>query len=138
MDKHGRARGALYYDRRGTLHEQPAKVVVVCCNGIGTPRLLLNSKSNLFPNGLANSSGLVGKNFMIHPFRTLEGVFEAPMDGHEGPFGIPAMSQQFYENPIRGEGSRAAIRCFWSAPSGRCTRAGQLREPSCCPWGSEH
>ena len=34
---------------------------------------------------------------MTHPFQTLEGVFEAPLDGHLGPFGIPAMSQQFYE-----------------------------------------
>jgi choline dehydrogenase-like flavoprotein len=97
VDQRGRARSAVYYDRKGALHEQTAKVIVVCCNGIGTPRLLLNSKSNLFPDGLANSTGLVGKNFMTHPFRTLEGVFEAPMDGHLGPFGIPAMSQQFYE-----------------------------------------
>jgi hypothetical protein len=55
----------------------------------------------LFPNGLANSSGLVGKNFMTHPFRTLQRVFEAPVDGHLGPFGIPAMSQQFYETELR-------------------------------------
>ena len=54
VDKQGRARGAVYYDRQGKLHEQLATVVVVCGNGIGTPRLLLNSKSSLFPNGLAN------------------------------------------------------------------------------------
>ena len=53
---------------------------MICCNGIGTPRLLLNSKSNLFPNGLANSSGLVGRNFMLHPFRFAEGVFEERID----------------------------------------------------------
>jgi choline dehydrogenase-like flavoprotein len=81
VDQRGRAHSAIYYDREGALHEQTAKAIVVCCNGIGTPRLLLNSKSNLFPDGLANSTGLVGKNFMTHPFRTLEGVFEAPMDG---------------------------------------------------------
>jgi choline dehydrogenase-like flavoprotein len=97
VDQRGRARGAVYLDRTGATHLQLAKTVVVCCNGIGTPRLLLNSKSSLFPNGLANSSGLVGKNFMVHPFRTFEGIFEAKMDGHLGPFGIPAMSQQFYE-----------------------------------------
>jgi hypothetical protein len=39
--------GKSNYDREGKLHEQPAKVIIVCCNGIGTPRLLLNSKSNL-------------------------------------------------------------------------------------------
>jgi hypothetical protein len=39
--------GKSNYDREGKLHEQPAKVILVCCNGIGTPRLLLNSKPNL-------------------------------------------------------------------------------------------
>ncbi len=101
VDAQGRARGALYYDRQGKLHEQLARVTVVCANGIGTPRLLLNSRSKLFPEGLANSSGLVGKNFMIHPFRFLEGVFEERMNGHDGPFGIPAFSQQFYETDLK-------------------------------------
>ena len=45
---------------------QRAKAVVVCANGAETPRLLLNSKSNLFPNGLANSSGVVGKHLMFN------------------------------------------------------------------------
>ena len=67
VDKSGRATGALYYDSQGNLLEQRAKVVVMACNGVGTARLLLNSKSNLFPDGLANSSGLVGKNLMHHP-----------------------------------------------------------------------
>jgi choline dehydrogenase-like flavoprotein len=101
VDKSGQATGAVYYDRDGKLQEQTARVVVVCANGIGTPRLLLHSKSNLFPNGLANSSGLVGKNFMVHPFRFVEGLFEARMDGHDGPFGIPAFSQEFYETDLK-------------------------------------
>ena len=61
---HGRRRrarhGVLYFDRRGNLQHQLARVVVVCCNGIGTPRLLLASKSKRFPDGLANSTGNVG------------------------------------------------------------------------------
>jgi choline dehydrogenase-like flavoprotein len=101
VNAEGRANGVLYYDRQGNLHEQLARVVVVSCNGIGTPRLLLNSKSRLFPQGLANSSGLVGRNFMLHPFRFLEGLFEQPIDGHDGPFGIPAYSQQFYESDLK-------------------------------------
>ena len=47
---------------------QPAEVVIVACNGVGTPRLLLNSTSARFPDGLANRSGLVGKNLMFHPY----------------------------------------------------------------------
>ena len=76
INKQGVADGAMYYDADGHLHEQKARVVVVACNGIGTPRLLLNSKSNRFPNGLANSSGLVGKGLMAHPSSGVTGEFE--------------------------------------------------------------
>ena len=55
------AAGAIYYDAEGKEHFQPAEVVIVACNGVGTPRLLLNSASPPFPDGLANSSGLVGR-----------------------------------------------------------------------------
>ena len=57
----GLADGALYYDAAGKLHEQKARIVIVGCNAIGTARLLLVSKSSKFPNGLANSNGMVGK-----------------------------------------------------------------------------
>jgi choline dehydrogenase-like flavoprotein len=112
-------------------------VVVVCCNGIGTPRLLLNSKSNLFPNGLANSSGMVGKNFMIHPFRTLEGVFEAPMDGHEGPFGIPAMSQEFYETDT-SRGFARGYTLLLERSFGPLHQAWGSFANHPVPWGKEH
>lgn len=137
VDGKGRVRGVLYYDREGKLREEQARVVVICCNGIGTPRLLLNSTSKLFPNGLANSSGLVGENFMIHPFRFIEGVFEEPMEGWTGPFGIPAFSQQFYETDpahsfVRGytfllERSFGPLHQAWG---------GFTRHP--IPWGRDH
>ena len=62
------ATGVIYYDADGEEQFQPAEVVMMACNGVGTPRLLLNSASGRFPNGLANSSGLVGKNLMFHPW----------------------------------------------------------------------
>ena len=67
----GMADGVLYYDEDGALQEQKAEIVVLACNGIGTPRLLLNSKSAAHPDGLANSSGLVGKNLMFHPYAVI-------------------------------------------------------------------
>ena len=51
VDNTGKATGVLYYDADGNLVEQKAKSVVMACNGIGTPRLLLNSTSPLFPDG---------------------------------------------------------------------------------------
>src|SRR5439155_1060448 len=98
VNAEGRASGAVYYDRDGKLRQQTARVVVLSANGVGTARLLLLSKSNLFPQGLGNSSGLVGRNFMLHPFRFLEGQFEQRIDGHDGPFGIPAYSLRMPEH----------------------------------------
>jgi choline dehydrogenase-like flavoprotein len=100
LDSQGRVRGALYYDQKGQLHEQLARVVVISCNGVGTPRLLLNSKSKLFPQGLANSSGLVGRYFMMHATASLEGIFAKRMNGFEGARGAVAFSQQFYETDL--------------------------------------
>ena len=107
VDESGNATGVLYY-QDGELKEQKAKVVVLACNGIGTARLLLNSTSATFPNGLANSSGLVGKCLMHHPVGSVLGVFDEWLgtDGG-GPRGSTMLSQEFYEtNPdhdfIRG------------------------------------
>ena len=74
-----------------------ARTVIVCANGIGTPRLLLLSKSKRFPNGLANSSGMVGKRLMMHPFSAVLGIFNDPLDSWQGPFGQMIDSFQFYE-----------------------------------------
>lgn len=93
----GMADGVLYFDPDGRLQEQKAEIVVLACNGIGTPRLLLNSKSRYHPDGLANSSGLVGKNLMFHPYAAITGIFEQPLNGRRGPIGCSLWSHQFYQ-----------------------------------------
>src|SRR5687768_16192994 len=62
----GLVTGVLYF-RKGSreLHRQRAKNIVVAGYAVETPRLLFNSASSLFPDGLANSSGMVGKCFMV-------------------------------------------------------------------------
>ena len=55
-----------------------AERFVLAANGIGTPRLLLASKSGAFPNGLANGSGLVGRRLMLHPYAWADGWFPEP------------------------------------------------------------
>ena len=70
---------------------------MLACNGIGTPRILLNSKSKLFPDGLANRSGLVGRNLMFHPYAMVTGLFDEPLEGYKGATGCCIMSQEFYE-----------------------------------------
>ncbi|MFC9358602.1 GMC family oxidoreductase [Rhodococcus sp. NPDC057014] len=96
-DDTGRATGAEWIDRDGTAHFQPAKSVVLCANGIGTPRLLLLSADERNPDGLANSSGLVGKNLMLHPNCTAVGYYEENLESWRGPAGQLIHSMQFYD-----------------------------------------
>ncbi len=56
---------AYYYTKNGIRHSVQAKIFVVAAQAIETSRLLLNSKNRYFPNGLANSSGEVGKNLIF-------------------------------------------------------------------------
>jgi choline dehydrogenase-like flavoprotein len=97
VDDNDMATGAIYFDENGVEQFQAAHIVIMACNGVGTPRLLLNSTSKHFPDGLANRSGLVGKNLMFHPWGHVEGFLDGNLDGHLGPQGTSLLSQQFYE-----------------------------------------
>ena len=105
-DENGLATGAEYIDRDGTVRFQPARSVVLCANGIGTPRLLLLSADDRHPEGLANSSGLVGKNLMLHPNCTALGYYEEDLESWRGPAGQLIHSMQFYETDM----SRGFVR----------------------------
>lgn len=97
VDGRGRARGALYLDGDGVEHLQPAQVVILAANAVGTARLLLLSESPRFGDGLANSSGLVGRRLMQHPYRTVTAVCEEPLDSWQGPWGQSIYSLEFAE-----------------------------------------
>ena len=97
LDSKGLADGVLYMDADGVEHKCKANIVIVACSGIGTPRLLLNSKSLAFPDGLLNDNGLIGKNLMLHPLAYVEGVFEQDLKSSLGPHGCCILSQEFYE-----------------------------------------
>jgi choline dehydrogenase-like flavoprotein len=79
-DGHGRATGAVYFDAQRREIFQRGRAVVVCANGVESPKLLLVSRSNLFPQGLANSSGLVGKHLMWDNGVMASAVFEHPLN----------------------------------------------------------
>lgn len=96
----GMADGVVYHDADGRERFQRAHVVILACNGVGTPRMLLNSVSGRFPNGLANSSGLVGRNLMFHPVGIAQGLFETRLDSHKGPVACSILSKQFYETDL--------------------------------------
>jgi choline dehydrogenase-like flavoprotein len=95
-DKNGRATGVLYFDGKRNTHLQKAKAVIVSANGAETPRLLLLSASSQFPNGLANSSGIVGKNLMPNSGLVAFGVFDEPLNDYKG-FAVSRIFHDFYE-----------------------------------------
>ncbi len=132
----GMATGAVYYDADGVAQFQPAEVVIMACNGVGTPRLLLLSASGRFPNGLANSSGLLGKNLMFHPWAHAVGYVDEPMDGHRGP-PLCLWSQEFYET----DRSRGFVRGFnfqFNRSIGIGTEAVNADLEGLVPWGEGH
>ena len=99
----GRASGVDYLDRAGRSHHQSADAVILAANGVGTARLLLLSASGQHPDGLANSSGLVGRRLMMHPVVSVAGVYDDDLQTQLGPAGSPLLSYQFYEtDPSRG------------------------------------
>ena len=99
----GLVTGAVWIDRSGRTHHQLADVVVMAANAVGSARLLLLSKSKCFPDGLANTSGLVGRRLMMHPAAGVLGVYEDHFDSWLGPNGSPVYSLQFAEaDPSRG------------------------------------
>jgi choline dehydrogenase-like flavoprotein len=101
-DKRGRVNGVKYFDAQRTERFQRAKAVVVCANGAETPRLLLMSKSNLFPQGLANFSGLVGKYLMFEATAGALGTFDQPLNEYKG-VQVTRVLHDFYDSdPRRG------------------------------------
>ena len=101
-DAQGRAAGVLYVDVNGARHLQKARAVCVAGNAIETPRLLLNSESNAFPDGLANGSGAVGKNYMRHVFAYAYAQFERPINMHRGIPVAGAIRDECRDDPSRG------------------------------------
>jgi choline dehydrogenase-like flavoprotein len=101
-DAQGKATGVLYADKDGKQHFQKARVVALAANSIESARLLLNSSSNLFPNGLANSSGAVGRNYMRHVFGFVYAWFDKPVNIHRGTTCAGNIDDENGHDPKRG------------------------------------
>ena len=101
-DKAGKISGVLYADKDGQQHVQKARVVCVAGNSIETPRMLLNSASSMFPDGLSNSSGEVGQNYMRHMTGSVYGVFDQPVNMHRGTTMAGIITDESINDPARG------------------------------------
>ena len=98
----GRVTGVVYADKDGNQQLQAAKVVCVAGNTIESPRLLLNSASPMFPDGLANSSGQVGRNYMRHTTGSVYAVFPEPVRMWRGTTMAGIVQDEARHDPSRG------------------------------------
>lgn len=99
MDDRGRARGVSYFDEKGHLQEQLSDIVVVSACAIESARLLLNSKSRLFPNGLGNRYDQVGRNLQGHHYTGALGFFDYDTYDDVGPGASIAVSDYNHGTP---------------------------------------
>jgi len=101
-DAAGRVTGVVYFDAQKREVRQRAKAVVVSANASETPRLLLMSTSARFPNGLANSNGIVGKYLMLGGGATASGLFEHRLNDYKGVISGAAILDYVPSDPKRG------------------------------------
>jgi choline dehydrogenase-like flavoprotein len=101
-DSSGKVTGVIYRDKEGREQRQRARIVAVAGNSIETPRLLLLSASSKFPDGLANSSGQVGRNYMRHTTGSVYAVFEKPVRMWRGTTMAGIIQDEAGHDPKRG------------------------------------
>ncbi|MBU8894447.1 GMC family oxidoreductase [Corallococcus sp. H22C18031201] len=125
VDTRGRARSVVYLDPDGVAQEQPARIIVSSCTAVESARLLLNSTSNRFPKGLANGSGLVGKNLLFSSFGESRATFRVskqkaarPWLADPSPF-VNRSLQDFYLMPDTRFGFRkgGTLGFMWTHPN---------------------
>jgi choline dehydrogenase-like flavoprotein len=101
-DDSGKVTGVLYADKDGKQQVQKARVVAVAGNSIESPRLLLNSATPKYPDGLANSSGQVGKNYMRHMTGSVYAIFDKPVHMYRGTTMAGIIKDESANKPDRG------------------------------------
>jgi len=133
VDDQGRAKGVKYFDAHDRLQIQTADLVIVSASATETARLLLNSKSKLFPNGAGNNNDWVGRNIQGHAYTGACGL----------------MNQEIYEEA--GPGATVAFCDFSHGTKGLCGGAmlanefiplpysfTRTRPPGSPSWGLAH
>src|SRR5262249_33979107 len=120
VDPNGRATGIRYKKPDGSEHRAAAKLFVIAAHAIETPKLLLISRSSALPNGVANSSGQVGRNLMDHPIQLSYALARDPVYPYRGPLSTSGI-EQLRDGDFRRQ--RGAFRIEigndgWSWPGG--------------------
>jgi len=133
VDQQGHAGGVRYFDANNRGQEQPADLVVVSASATETARLLLNSKSKLFPNGAGNNNDWVGRNLQGHCYVGACGLIDKAMYEEAGPGATVAICDYNHGNPGLVGGGLLANE-FIDLPYKFCN----LRPPEEPRWGKAH
>jgi choline dehydrogenase-like flavoprotein len=120
----GKVTGVVYADAHGDLHEQKARAVCVAGNVVETTRLLHNSASSMFPDGLGNSSGHLGRNYMRHFTKTTVGIMPGAVNFHRGTRQSGLIFDEQYHKPERGFAGGYLIETAASDPLGMAQTVG--------------
>ena len=136
IDAQGRATGATYFDANRREVFQRAKAVVLCANGAETARLLLLSKSKRFPEGLANSSGLVGTHLMWDSGGLAMGLFEHPLNEYKGIQVTRVLHDYYRADPKRGFYGGAGLDARFNYYPANFALGGM--PPDAPKWGAEY
>ena len=103
IESAGRRAVAVHYrDATGTLRQQRARAICVAGNVVETTRLLLNSASAQAPQGLGNSSGELGRNYMRHVMVGVVAVMPGVVNMHEGAQVCGIVRDEMRHDPSRG------------------------------------
>jgi choline dehydrogenase-like flavoprotein len=115
VDRHRRATGVRYF-KDGVERRQRARVVAVAGYAIETPRLLLNSATAGFPDGLCNDADLVGRYVMVQGAAQTAGRFAEEIRMYKAP--PPEVSTEaFYEtDPTKPYKRGFSIQCIGPLP----------------------
>src|SRR5215510_9747339 len=98
----GRVTAVVYRDAQGREQKQRARLVCIAGNAIETARLLLLSSSSKFAQGLANSSGQVGRNYCHHITGFVWGIFDKPVYSWRGATLGGVVEDEVSNEPKRG------------------------------------
>ena len=116
-DTSGKVTGVVYVDGDGVEHEQKARAVSVAGNVVETTRLLLNSASSMFPQGLANSTGHVGKHYLKHQHGSVAAEMPGPVNAHRGARQTGLILDEWKNDASRGFVGGYTIQATFGPPS---------------------
>ena len=133
IDDKSSVKGVKYFDKNKKMYYQSSDIVVISASATETARLLLNSKSKLFPNGAGNNNDWVGRNLQSHAYTGAVGLFDYDILDFDGPGANIAISN-FSNNNKKIIGGGIIHNEFNRLPY----QFSQIRPPGSKLWGLEH